>query len=110
LSDGTIARISSSFTNNQAAPANIGISVANGTSVKLRYKVERVGTANLSEFGELEVHYRSETSSFELIQEYRGDDAGLVFSMSGTDLQYTSTDNPGSSSETIYFLAERFGV
>jgi len=108
--DGMVARLSSSFTNNQTVAANIGISIATGTSVKLKYKIERTGTASLSEFGTLEVHYRTENSAFELIQEYSGDDSGLTFSMSGTDLQYKSTDNPGSSSETIYFLAERFGV
>jgi hypothetical protein len=108
--DGTRARNLYTFVNNQAVPAALGpvLDTSRDLALRVKYKIERLGTANLAEFGTLDIIYKD--SAFELVQDYVGDDAGLTFSITGAGvLQYVSTDNPGSSSEKVYIMTERFG-
>ena len=108
--DGTRARMLIAFANNQAVAANLGVSLdtTRDLSLRLKYKIERLGTVNLAEFGTLDVVYKD--SNFELVQEYVGDKSGVTFSVTGAGVfQYTSTDNTGSSSERIFLMTERFG-
>lgn len=108
--DGTRARTLIAFNNNQAVAANLGVSVdtTRDLALRVKYKIERLGTANLAEFGTLDIIYKD--SAFELIQEYAGDKSGVTFSITGMGaLQYTSTNNAGSTSERIFLITERFG-
>jgi len=100
-----------SFTNNQAVAADItGILAtgANETGMMIKYAVKRDGTADLRESGTLEATYTG--SAWNLVQSYSGQDSGVTFSITAVgQLQYTSTDNSGSSSELMYIIADKLG-
>ena len=114
--DGTdaILKSTSSFvmTNNQSSAANVtGISLTatagNGGTVK--YTVYRDGTADLMEKGEISFSY--DGAAWDLTNVYEHDDAGILFSItSGGQLQYTSTDQTGHVTSTMYFTLLTVGV
>ncbi len=93
-----------SFTNNQAVFAASGIELDSSaeTSAKLFYEIERKGTADLREEGSIEFYF--DGSAWNFSREFLGDEAGLDFQVNGTDLEYTSTDNAGSTSEKIKYI------
>lgn len=100
-----------SFTNNQSSATDItGVQAVVGTdnALRVKYSIKREGTANLYENGTLDVYYNG--VGFDCVQEFYGDDSGVSFSVTAAgQLQYTSSDNAGSTSETMYLLTERFG-
>ena len=108
---GLKTKTSFAFANNQASASDVtGISATIGTdnALRVKYSIKREGTANLYENGTLDIHFNG--TDFDCVQEFYGDDSGVSFSVtSAGQLQYTSTDNAGSSSETMYLLTERFG-
>lgn len=99
------------FTNNQAAATDVtgvSMSAAAESAMEIRYAIKREGTADLYEKGKLEITYNG--TAFDVVQEYMGDNSGVSFSVTAAgQLQYTSTDNPGSSSELMYILVDKFG-
>lgn len=99
------------FTNNQAAASDVtGVSIdsAAESAMEVRYAIKREGTADLFEKGKLEVIFNG--TDFDLIQECMGDDSGVSFSITaGGQLQYTSSDNAGSSSELMYIITDKMG-
>lgn len=111
LMDGMRNKTIFAFTNNQSSAADVtGISIDSSTetAMEIRYAIKREGTADLFEKGKLEVIYNG--TDFNLIQEYMGDDSGVTFSMTaGGQLQYTSSDNAGSSSELMYLITDKLG-
>lgn len=100
-----------SFTNNQSSAANVtGISAdgSQETGMRIKYAIKRDGTSDLRESGLLEATY--DGTAWNLTQEYSGQDSGVTFSITAAgQLQYTSTDNAGSSSELMYLLVEKLG-
>lgn len=96
----------STFTmvNNQSVAADVtGVTIDSSADViiKIVYAAERLGTADLREHGLLEIQYNG--TDFDVAQEFVGD-AGLAFTVTaGGQLQYTTTDNTGSSSEKLHY-------
>ncbi len=95
------------FTNNQGSAANVtGLAFANASvrSFKALVSVFRDGTANLYEAFEL-IGIQKD-SSWDLAQTSTGDNSGVVFTITTAgQIQYTSTDNTGSSAEKMRFRA-----
>ena len=99
-----------SFVNNQSTAADItGVSIdAADTAIEIRYGIKREGTADLREKGKLEI-VRTD-SGFDVVQEFSGVDSGVTFSVTaGGQLQYTSSDNAGSTSELMYLIVDKLG-
>lgn len=98
------ANKSFSFTNNQSSAADVtGVLLDSSSerSAVLHYEIFRDGTAGLYESGTLTAHYNGTDWDHTIT---RVGDAGLTFSLtSGGQLQYTSTDNAGSSAETLTY-------
>lgn len=98
------ANKSFSFTNNQSSAANItGLSLDSSSekSAVVHYQVFRDGTSDLYESGTIKAMYNG--TDWDHTQERIGD-AGFSFSItSGGQFQYTSTDNSGSSAETLTY-------
>lgn len=100
-----------SLTNNQASFADVpGITLdtANDKGMVIEYTLERLGTANLTEKGLLEITYKD--STFNIVREFSRDDAGISFQFTaGGQLQYTLSDNAGSTSEKLHITLLRLG-
>lgn len=98
------ANKSFSFTNNQSSAANVTgllLDSSSERSAVIHYEIFRDGTADLYESGTLTAHYNGTDWDHVLS---RIGNAGVVFSItSGGQIQYTSTDNAGSSSETLTY-------
>lgn len=98
------ANKSFSFTNNQAVAANVTGLLLDSSSEKaavIEYVIFRDGTADLFESGVIKAHFNG--TDWDHTLERQGD-AGVSFSItSGGQIQYTSTDNAGSSAETITY-------
>lgn len=95
------------MTNNQSSPANItGLIIEPGTpdnsfAARIKYFMRRAGTANLYEEGDLHIFFNG--TSFDLCLERSGS-AGLVLSVTNAgQLQYTTTNNAGSTGEDFYY-------
>lgn len=105
LLPGLKANTSFSFSNNTSSATNItGLSLDSSSekSAVLHYQVFRDGTADLYEAGTLTAQYNG--SSWDWTLSRVGDTSGFEFSItSGGQFQYTSTDNSGSSSETLTY-------
>ena len=100
-----------SFVNNQASATDVtGVLLDSSadTAATIRYAIKREGTADLFEHGRMEATWTG--AAWDLVQEYSGDDSGVSFSMTAAgQLQYTSTDNAGSSSELMYIMVDKLG-
>lgn len=98
------ANKSFSFTNNQSSVADVTGVLLDSSSEKsavIHYQIFRDGTANLYESGTLKASYNG-TDWDHTIE--RVGDAGFTFSItSGGQVQYTSTNNSGSSAETLTY-------
>lgn len=99
------ANKSFSFTNNQSSAANItdlSLDSSSERSGVLHYQVFRNGTSDLYETGTLHAHYNG--TDWDWVISRQGDVSGFEFSItSGGQFQYTSTDNSGSSAETLVY-------
>jgi hypothetical protein len=103
--DELISNGSFTMVNNQAVAADVtGVLAAGEETIKLEYQILRDGTADLKQTGEL-VFNLTEILS----EEYSGDDSGITFSVNAGQLQYTSTDNPGSTNERLSWIIKRLG-
>lgn len=104
------SELSYSLINNQASLVQVGgIDFTDSEAAVIAYKIKREGTANLDEAGEIYVYKKDGTYNY--IQSRSPESAGIdlvVDEVSG-ELQYTSTDNPGSSLNTIYLDIKRQG-
>jgi hypothetical protein len=109
---GLKSKINFGFLNNQATPANVtGVLADPASDIQLvmEYGIKREGTADLMEGGVLKAVYNG--TDFDLIQRYSGQDSGVTFTMTaGGQLQYTSSDNAGSTDETMHFTTVRIGA
>lgn len=91
-----------SILNNQAvavALTGITLDATAYTSVKIFYEVRRkTGTQEVVENGHLTAIYKDSTAAWEITAEgtQDGDDTGVSFSMSSSQIMYTSTDLTGS--------------
>lgn len=110
LLDGSCSRNVISLANNQAAAAATGLSLdaSDDKSLKVKYMIDRQGTADLFEKGEFVIVNKNGSYSI-CGHEYCEDEAGISFSMNSNSLEYTSTDNPGSTTNKMYVILERFG-
>ena len=98
------ANKSFSFTNNTSSATNItGLSLDSSSekSAVLHYQVFRDGTADLYESGTLKANYNG--SDWDWRIERDGDSGFEISITSGGQFQYTSTDNSGSSAETLTY-------
>jgi hypothetical protein len=99
------ANKSFTFTNNTSSATNItslSLDSSSERSAVLHYEIFRDGTADLYEAGTIQANYNG--SSWDWVQSSLGDVSGFEFSItSGGQFQYTSTDNSGSSAETLKY-------
>lgn len=111
-STGDIFETSFSAANNQAAATNVtGLAFANGVvrSFKALVSVTIVATANLYEVFELVAIQKG--SSWDMAISSTGDDSGIVFSITTAgQVQYTSTNVTGFTSDTMKFRAISTGI
>lgn len=108
--DGERSRKRLSLVNNQASatPTGLSLDASDDKALFVHYRIDRQGTANLHEEGEFTILNKDGSYSIEG-HKYRGEEAGVIFSMNSNVLEYTSTDNPGSSTNFMYVLTKRFG-
>lgn len=106
-STGDIVQTSFSAANNQSSAANVtGLAFANGSvrSAEVLYSIALSATSSKFEVGKLLLVQRG--SDWQLSQQYAGDNAGFVFTVtSAGQVQYTSPNSAGFSSATIKFRA-----
>ena len=99
------------MTNNQSSAADITgfiFDTTNDKGMKIEYSIERLGTADLQETGEIEVSF--DGTNFQQARSFSGVEAGITFSLTaGGQLQYISTDNAGSTSEKLHLIIKRLG-
>lgn len=107
LSAGDIADTQFNFANNQAAAANVtGLAFANATvrSFEALVSVFRDGTADFFEVFKLYGIQRG--ADWAMSVESTGDTSGIVFTITNAgQVQYTSTNNAGSTAEKMKFRA-----
>lgn len=99
-----------SLSNNQAAEAQVGsIDFSNEESATVHFHIKREGTADLSESGTLEISKIG--GSYYYNKSRQGDRSGVNLTVDSAtgELRYTSTDNPGSTSESLYLNIIRRG-
>jgi hypothetical protein len=99
------------LTNNQSTPADItgALLAASDEGARINYRVLRLGTADLRESGELDIHF--DGTNYQIIQTLHGNDtAGTAFSMVGGQLKYTTTDNAGSTDDDIFLTFDKIGA
>lgn len=93
-----------SFTNNQSSAADITgllLDSSEERSAVIHYQVFRDGTADLYEAGTIKASFNGTDWDHSL---ERSGESGLEISItSGGQFQYTSTDNTGSSAETLTY-------
>jgi hypothetical protein len=101
--DGERSRQRLSLANNQASAAATGLSLdaSDDKSLYVHYRIDRQGTGNLHEEGHFTIVNQDGAYSIEA-HEYVGEDAGIDFSMNANSLEYTSTDNPGSTTNYMF--------
>ncbi len=113
---GFIQETSFTIANNQGAAADVtGLSVSSASYkflqvfVSIRRKTATASSEVLA-LGRLSLMYREETSAWDLVPVFDGDDVGVTFTISaGGQVQYTSTSIAGSSySGTMKFKAISF--
>lgn len=106
-STGDIDQTSFSAANNQSSATNVtGLAFANGSvrSAEVLYSIALSATSSKFEVGKLLLVQRG--SDWQLSQQYGGDNAGFVFTVtSAGQVQYTSPNSAGFSSATIKFRA-----
>lgn len=96
--------------NNQTILTQIGsISFSDSEAAICSYKIKREGTADLNEQGKIYIY--KEGAAYHYIQSRSPQSAGvdLVIDEVTGELQYTSTNNPGSTSNRIYVDIKRLG-
>lgn len=98
------ANKSFSFTNNQGVAANVTgllLDSSSERSAVIHYEVFRDGTVDLYECGTIKANYNG--SSWDHTHERIGD-SGVELSITSVgQVQYTSTNNSGSSAETLTY-------
>lgn len=99
------------MTNNQSSAADVTgfiFDTTNDKGWKVEYSIERLGTADLQETGDIEVSF--DGTNFQQARSFSRDESGITFSFTaGGQLQYTSTDNAGSTSEKLHLIIKRLG-
>lgn len=109
--EGLISKTKLSLVNNQASATNIGLSLdaLSDKALYVHYMIDRQGTADLFEAGSFYI-LNKEGSFTKEAHKYQGDEAGITFSVDGSgNIQYISTDNTGSTSDSVYVIVQRFG-
>lgn len=101
------------LTNNQSSAADItgmSVDIADNTyGALINYYIRREGTADLHEKGTISIHYNE--SDFDFSVERTPDPAGITFSVTAAgQVQYTSTDNSGSTADNIYWSMTKLGA
>ncbi len=111
-SSGDIAETSFSAANNQASAANVtGLAFANGTVRSFRALVSVAIDATADLFEQFTIEGIQKASSWEIAITKVGDSSGVDFTItSAGQIQYTSTNVAGFSSNTIKFRAETTSV
>ena len=98
------------LTNNQASATQISsIDFTDSEAATCSYKIKRSGTANLDEQGELHVYKKDGLYNYIQHRSNYASGIDLIIDEATGELQYTSTDNPGSTLETIYLTITRLG-
>lgn len=78
--------------------SGITLNTTNHRGFKLSYQIYRDSdTVELSQSGTLHITYKPNAGTFELADNFAGDDAGITFSASGTSLRYSSDTLAGVS-------------
>lgn len=111
-SAGDINETSFSAANNQSSAANVtGLAFANGTVRSFKALVSVAIDATTDLFESFELHGIQKGAAWDMTVSSVGDDSGLVFSITTSgQVQYTSTNLSGFTSNTVKFRAQVTGV
>jgi hypothetical protein len=84
------------------------LELGSSESIKVEYKIKRIGTDNKEEKGEILIN--NIDGSYIFSKEYIGDVSGATFKIVGSQLLVDLNDNVGSSSESIFLQSIKLGV
>lgn len=108
--DGLKNETTYNLANNQGSDTQVGSITFNGDSGALiSYQIDRAGTTDLSEKGVIEVSKKDGVWNY--TKSFQEDQSGIDLKIDEAtgNLVYTSTDNPGSTSEKLHLIITRNG-